>query len=265
MLSAMHVDRRSLVPSSAPTASVVEALLVHEPEADTPHVLIPHAEVEIMVRFGPAAQRGLDAHALGARERVRRKVLRGTQRSVSARLRLGATEAVLGVPASAIAGRVVALEDLWGEAAARRVFERLAAARDVLEAAAVLDASIAERVASEVRPCSRLALDAAEKLRDPSFASANVQAVADELGVSARHLRRVFRDAFGIGPKGFAKLARFHRALGAARSGDRAAWAAIAADAGYYDQAHLITEFRAIAGAPPRALLGELWASSSIG
>ena len=263
-MHAIAPSRRRLAPSSAPTASVVESLRVHEPEADSPHVLMPRAETEIVVRFGSSARRGVDAHALGPRERMRRKVVQGRQRTVSARLRLDASEAVLGVPASELAGRVVALEDLWGEAATQRVLERLAAARDAREAAAVLDAAIAERVAAGARRTSpRLAIDAAEKLRDASFAS--VAAVADQLGVSERHLRRVFHDAFGIAPKTFAKLARFHRALGAARGNDRAAWATIAHDAGYYDQAHLIAEFRAIAGAPPRALLGELGAASSSG
>lgn len=92
-----------------------------------------------------------------------------------------------------------------------------------------------------------------------------MNAVADELGVSDRHLRRMFREAFGIGPKTFARLARFQRALSVAREDERAAWATIAADAGYYDQAHLIAEFQAIAGAPPRALLDELRAAASIG
>lgn len=258
--------RQSHDPSGAPTAAVVEVLRVHEPDADTQHVLIPRAEIEIVVRFGPAARRGIDAHVLGAREHVRRKVPRGIRRSVSARLRLGASAAVLGVPASALAGRIVALEDVWGDAAARRLLERLAATPDGLAAAKVLDAAIAERVAADGSlPCSRLALEAAERLRDNSFVRANVNAVADELGVSERHLRRVFREAFGVGPKTFAKLARFQRALRAASEDERAAWATIAADAGYYDQAHLIAEFHAIAGAPPRALLGELRLAGSIG
>jgi AraC-like DNA-binding protein len=257
---------QSYDPSGPSTAAVVELLLIHDPDADAPHVLVPRAEVEIVVRFGPAARRGIDAHVLGAREHVRRKVPRGTQRSVSARLRLGTSEAVLGVPASAIVGRIVALEDLWGDAAAGRLLERLAAASDGLAAAKVLDAAIAERVATDVfRPCSRLALEAAEKLRNNAFAGGNVNAVADELGVSDRHLRRMFREAFGIGPKTFARLARFQRALSVAREDERAAWATIAADAGYYDQAHLIAEFQAIAGAPPRALLDELRAAASIG
>lgn len=266
-MHARAARRQSHDPSRAATAAAVEVLLVHEPDADATHVLIPRAEIEIVVRFGSAAHRGIDAHVLGARERVRRKVPRGMQRSVSARLRLGASEAVLGVPASALAGRIVALEDLWGDAAARRLLDQLAATPDGLAAAKVLDAAIAERTATDVcRPGSRLALEAAGRLRNnDSFVSASVNAVADELGVSERHLRRVFREAFGIGPKAFAKLARFQRALHAARDDDRATWATIAADAGYYDQAHLIAEFQAIAGAPPRALLSELRAAASIG
>jgi AraC-like DNA-binding protein len=61
-----------------------------------------------------------------------------------------------------------------------------------------------------------------------------------------------------VGPKAFARLARFHRALSAARDDRHASWARIAAATGYYDQAHLIDEFRTIAGVTPRALLGEL-------
>jgi methylphosphotriester-DNA--protein-cysteine methyltransferase len=62
-----------------------------------------------------------------------------------------------------------------------------------------------------------------------------------------------------------ARLTRFHRALHAARDNDRPNWASIAAASGYYDQAHLITEFRAIAGVTPRALLHELSLAASVG
>jgi transcriptional regulator GlxA family with amidase domain len=85
-----------------------------------------------------------------------------------------------------------------------------------------------------------------------------VNAVAVDLGVSERHLRRVFLETVGVSPKAFAQLARFHRALRAARQHAPASWTSIAVAAGYYDQAHLIGEFRAIAGVTPRALLDEL-------
>jgi AraC-like DNA-binding protein len=47
-----------------------------------------------------------------------------------------------------------------------------------------------------------------------------------------------------------------------AREDSRLSWATIAAATGYYDQAHLIEEFRTIAGVTPRALLSELGAAS---
>lgn len=258
--------RRHRLAPSASIAPAVEALFVNERDGDTPHVSIPRSEIELMFRFGPAAARGLDAHAFGAQQRVRRKVVRGVRRTVTARLRFGASEAVLGAPAPALAGRAVSLADLWGDEATRRLFDRLAGARDALDAAAIVDRAIAERLTSAAearRASAQLARVAADKLRDDE--SSHVNAVAGDLGVSERHLRRVFRDAVGVGPKAFAKLARFDRALRAAREDDGAGWASIAAAAGYYDQAHLIAEFRAIAGATPRALLHELRAAPSIG
>jgi AraC-like DNA-binding protein len=247
---------------SAAAASAVAALFVYDCDRDGPGVVIPRPEVQLVARFGPSARRGLEVHAFGVRERVHRKLIRSGHRIVMARLRLGAADAVLGVPASAMTGRIVALEDLWGEAATRRLCDRLADARDTLAAAATLQSAIAERLATAdgLHAHAQLALVAADRLT-----SANVNTVAEELGVSARHLRRVFRETVGLGPKAFAKLARFQRALRAARQEAHASWASIAAAAGYYDQAHLIAEFRAIGGVTPRVLLGELSAGPTVG
>ena len=199
---------------------------------------------------------------MGVRQTVHRKLIRSGQSAVTARLHLGAHEAVLGVPAAAIAGRIVALDDLWGDVATRRLLDRLGAARDKVDAAAILESAIAERLAIAGPPGARtqLVLAAAERLT-----SDNVSAVADDLRVSERHLRRVFRDTVGVSPKTFARLARFRRALRAARKDNHASWAGIAAAAGYYDQAHLIAEFRAIAGVRPQGLLDELRTSLAVG
>jgi AraC-like DNA-binding protein len=244
--------------SSVPRTSAVAALLVDDREQDASLVSIPHSEIQLVVRFGPAAVGGLDAYVFGARTSVRRKLIRAGQRTIVARVHLYASEAAFGVPAPVLADRNVTLDELWGDAAAKRLLDQLAATRAPVDAAAIVEREIEARVAAAAgvhRAGSRLAFAAAERL-----ASASVNAVADDLGVSERHLRRVFRDAVGLSPKAFAKLARFHRALGAARSNRRASWASIAAATGYYDQAHLIDEFRAIAGVTPRVLLSELGA-----
>ncbi|HEY0197902.1 MAG TPA: helix-turn-helix domain-containing protein [Rhodanobacter sp.] len=230
-------------------------LSVDECECDQPRVALPLPEIRLVVRFGSSVRDGLDIHVLGVREKVYRKLIPGGQRNVFARLPLDTYRAVLGVPASDIAGHTVALEDVWGAAAAQRLLDRLASAHDAVAAASILQSAIAERIARANKPGAhaQLAFNAAVKL-----GSANVTTVADSLGVSERQLRRVFREETGLSPKTFAKLTRFHRALGAASGKGETSWASIAATVGYYDQAHLIAEFRAIAGSTPRAFLAEL-------
>jgi AraC-like DNA-binding protein len=242
--------------------SAVAALLVYECDRDMARVLIPRPEIHLVARFGSSARRGLDLHAFGVRQTVHRKLIRSGQRMVMARLHLGAPEAVLGVPASAMAGRIVALDDLWGDGATRLLSDRLADARDMADAAAILERAIDQRFAltGARRPRAQLVLDAADRLTH-----ASVNAVAVDLDVSERHLRRVFRETLGVSPKTFARLARFRHALRAAREDDDASWADIAAAAGYYDQAHLIADFRVIAGVTPRALLDELRAAAPVG
>lgn len=236
-------------------ASEVAALFTYECASDGPLVAIPRPEVHVVVRLGSATRGDIDVHALGARDRAHRKSLRAGQRVVTARLQLGATAAVLGVPAPEIAGRIVALTDLWGEAATRHLLDRLAASRSTADVAELLDSALCERLAraGPRRDAAQLSLAAADRLT-----SASVNAVAADLGVSERHLRRVFRETVGVSPKTYAKLTRFHRALQAARAVAHPSWARVAAMAGYYDQAHLIAEFRAITGVTPRTLLREL-------
>lgn len=243
----------SLAPSAA-SATVVRALCVEDHPHDRARVVVPSAEAALVVRMGSMASEGLDVHAVGGWHRVRRKFVRGGQRTVIAWLRLGASEAVFGVPAATIADRHVPIEELWGGAVGRRLRARLAEARDARAVASILDAVVSARVANAARSStSMVALRAAERL-----ATSSVERVAEELGVSERTLRRSFHDAVGMSPKAYAQLARFHRALRAGRADERASWASIAVEAGYYDQAHLIASFRSIASVTPRALLDEL-------
>jgi transcriptional regulator GlxA family with amidase domain len=84
----------------------------------------------------------------------------------------------------------------------------------------------------------------------------SVGALADRAGLSARQFERRFRQAVGIPPKLFSRMQRFQRVFPAlASAGGR--WADAAMRCGYYDQAHLIRDFREFAGKPPAALLAE--------
>ena len=68
-----------------------------------------------------------------------------------------------------------------------------------------------------------------------------------ETGMSARQLRRMFDYYIGTSPKTFSRVIRFQKLL--SESGSKKPHAV--ADLGYYDQAHLIKEFKSFYGATP--------------
>jgi AraC-like DNA-binding protein len=77
-------------------------------------------------------------------------------------------------------------------------------------------------------------------------------------GVSARSLQRLFAAYVGVGPKWVILRYRIHEALERAESDEGEAeggpdWAALAAELGYSDQAHLVRDFTATVGVPPTA------------
>jgi AraC-like DNA-binding protein len=84
--------------------------------------------------------------------------------------------------------------------------------------------------------------------------SERVEAIARDLGISERQLRRRFHAAVGYGPKTLARVQRFGRFVAAVDAG-RTDLAAMALDAGYADQAHLTREAGRLAGLPPAAFI----------
>jgi transcriptional regulator GlxA family with amidase domain len=83
-----------------------------------------------------------------------------------------------------------------------------------------------------------------------SGGQARVTSIARDIGWSRKHLAARFTQEIGCGPKTVARIMRFNRAASLARTTDES-WAGIAADCGYADQAHLIREFRDLAGDAP--------------
>jgi AraC-like DNA-binding protein len=75
--------------------------------------------------------------------------------------------------------------------------------------------------------------------------------LAELAATSLRSLQRQFTEYVGIGPKWVVSRFRILDAAAAAHSGESVDWAALAADLGYTDQAHLTRAFTAVVGTPP--------------
>jgi AraC-like DNA-binding protein len=158
----------------------------------------------------------------------------------------GVGPAILGVPAAELRDRRLRLDALWPGATVRRLAERVAEAPD---AGRALEAVALGRL-RDAEPPDPAMLAAAGRLR----AGAAVAPTAAEVGLSERQLHRRSLAAFGYGPKVLARVLRLQRAVALASAGTP--FGAVAAEAGYADQAHLAREVRALAGVPLGALVG---------
>ena len=75
--------------------------------------------------------------------------------------------------------------------------------------------------------------------------------------VSDRHHRRLFRDNLGASPKTVARIERLRRAVNVMTS-STLPLSDVAAMTGYFDQAHLNRDFRAMIGSSPIAFQSNL-------
>lgn len=158
-----------------------------------------------------------------------------------------------------IAGSVEELKDrrtpvgrLWGREAVawmrsiRRgpvtTAARLASVNDFFERLLVLG--------DAARPDPRAVAAIDELLR--SRGRTPVATIARNAGASERTLERAFLRDLGLPPKRFARIARLQGVMQIVRAGERADWTALAHECEYFDQSHLVNEFRDLTGETPR-------------
>ena len=115
----------------------------------------------------------------------------------------------------------------------------IAGAVDLLRGASPRPDPVAEQVAGLVERITG----------DPAMR--RVADLADVAGMSERRLQRLFAEYVGVPPKWVMRRARLHEAALHADAGAVVDWAALAADLGYADQAHLTRDFTATLGIPP--------------
>jgi AraC-like DNA-binding protein len=77
----------------------------------------------------------------------------------------------------------------------------------------------------------------------------SIDDLAEDAGLSSRQFRRQCLILSGLTPKRLCRVIRFRHAL--SQIGSRQSWADLAQECGYYDQAHMINEFRELGGSTP--------------
>ena len=184
----------------------------------------------------------------------------GAQSGIQVALRPLGARALLGLPAGELAALDLPAEAVLGGVCAE-LRDRVRSAAGWPERFAVLDEILLRRAAdADVGPKTPEVSWAWHELLREGGAT-RVSELAAGTGWSERHLTSRFRAEIGLAPKAAARVVRFDRArkllVRKLTAGGDYLLADLAADCGYFDQAHLAREFRALAGCPPSQWLAE--------
>jgi len=169
---------------------------------------------------------------------------------IGARFRPGVAGVLFGLPAAELTDQSVDLGDVWRDA--EPLCEAVAWAPDTPGRVRALAAAVARRLLGAQSAPPRTVVAAAQRITG-ARGDLSIGVLAEQLGVTRQHLARLFAEHVGLSPKMLARVVRARSVVDRIRRGGGGDWSALALDAGYYDQSHLIGELKDLTGLPPRA------------
>lgn len=215
---------------------------------------------DLVFTFGDPYERAVGTGMAPEAEAVRQAVFDGPRTApmrlwqvgyhfaVALRFQPGGISAFTSIPAGALRGEVVDASDVLGGGVAEVEGWLFRAGQQSFDAVpACLDAFLLDRYTV---PPDQGRLTAVLQTVQASKGTATVRDLAAHVGLSARSLRRLFRERVGIAPKVYLRAIRLRHALNEVWATDNSL-AQIALDAGYADQSHLTRDAVELAGFSP--------------
>jgi AraC-like DNA-binding protein len=238
----MSIHYREFPPSPR-FASHIECFWSHRADKPVPKFRVLPDGCSDIIFEQPAREYGGLA-IVGAMTNTHAFDLPAPQFTFGVRFRPAMGAKFLRVPASEIVDSSMALANSWSGPATRQLLERLGESRTPRECIARIEAALGE-------PAPLDAVEEAIAWLAQCHGQISVEDLADAASLSPRQFRRICLERTGLTPKRLGRILRFRRALAHASVGRNRDWADVALECGYYDQAHLINEFREFAGTPP--------------
>jgi AraC-like DNA-binding protein len=251
-----------------PLSQFVELLWLYE-GYQQPHKmerLLPDGSMELVINLNEDQTRAYDPHDTGKFQTLSGSVVVGAhseffvidtaeQHTVAGvHFKPGGAFPFLGLPAGELHNAMVSLEDLWGGLAGQ-LRDRLLEAGTPQAIFRVLEQALLARTAQRLERHPAVAFALHEFRGLPH--TRTIADVTGQIGLSAKRFIQVFSGEVGLTPKLFCRVRRFQRVLRLIGAGRSVEWAAVAADCGYFDQAHFIRDFRAFSGINPSTYIGQ--------
>ncbi len=176
------------------------------------------------------------------------RVLEGQGQVFGVKFRPGGFRPFLDRPVSKLADRIVPADRIFGKNLGTLEEIALSGCEEDVKVRATND--FFRALLPKPDSMIELACGLVEKiLREPDIKT--VDDLANRAAVDKRRLQRIFNEYVGVPPKWVIRRYRLHELIERINSGNQLEWARVAADLGYFDQAHLINDFKSIVGYSP--------------
>ncbi|MEO8648839.1 MAG: helix-turn-helix domain-containing protein [Acidobacteriota bacterium] len=247
-----------------PLGGFVEVMIYYEGihHSHSMDRFLPNGDTEILIDFGDAPQFIYDNHTLKEIQACNHVWASGVRTEpitipsgdgaamMVISFKKGMAAPFYPFPMNEIADSVVDADLIWGGEMGE-LRERLIETSEVAERFGIAEDFLTRKFLSRlgVNPCVEFAL--AEMTRRPDAVS--IGRMNDKIGYSQKHFIDMFRRSVGVTPKSYLKIMRFQKAVAIIDAAERHDWRQIALDAGFYDQAHFIRDFKQFSGFTPKS------------
>jgi AraC-like DNA-binding protein len=202
---------------------------------------LPHPNIHLIFEKSKSVISGVQTRRFS-------RMLTGKSRVFGVKFRAGAFRPFFGKRVSELANRTIPAKRVFGKDL--KAFETIAlSCRPEQEKVAAANRFFLARI-PKINPTIDLASDLVNRiLVDPEIKT--VEKLVAKSKMNKRKLQRIFSDYVGVSPKWVVCRYRLHELIERLNSGEDLEWPQVALDLGYFDQAHLINDFRSLLGCTP--------------
>ena len=233
-------------------------------EAGDEQRIVPDGHPEMVLHYGDCFHEVRDDAAM-----VQSRLLFAGQISRPLLLRPGTRAGVIGIRFQAAGARALLgmsmlentdtrldLTQVWGRDS-ESLLDEVHSAAGIRERVSAVERFLIQRLKKSAMPPDPAITHCVDVLH-AAAGRITIDDLATRCELSARQLERRFLDEVGIPPRLLASIFRFRRVLDSLEQPQPGRWIGAALSAGYFDQAHMIRDFKRFAGQPPQAFYRSL-------
>lgn len=161
---------------------------------------------------------------------------------------------IFGLPIHSFTDHLIAADDVF-DITVRYLFEQLCAAKNLIERGRLADTFLLESLKKRKPGNRKDSIGFTSNMILTSTGPLSVARLAYYANMGVRSFERHFFQQVGMSPRLFCCVARFNHALEIKLSDPQKDWTSIAHECGYFDQMHLVKDFKRFSGNSPAAFL----------